>query len=434
MKVAALTALFFVLFAGEMFGVDFSVATGFSLKNLALYACLLYVAISAAATSSSPASGATLPVALFVLLFCYASISWVMAPGLALTKYPAQDAMIALKSNLLDLFLFFIVYYSMTDSTTNALRILRSVLALVVISNLVTLIDTFNVPDLGLIHQRSDGRVSGPLGESNQYAAFLIFFLPGVVGMALTAKGGVRLMWWTGVLISTSALFLTTSRGAIVGALGGTLLGGLLLRKFFTAKQVIVGGLVVIVLGAAALAVAYWQYGDLLSHRFVTASTTGDLETVSSGRTWIWSQGFSDLSTHPIALVIGFGWNTFLNQVGMDAHSTYLRFAYELGVIGLSLYLFLLAQIFLVIRRGAGCANDRLRPLLVAYLVGYLAMFVALFFVSLYKPWYFIWAYTGVIAKLSVLSCQGRGEVQQGASKRPGVERRAPAQVIQAGG
>src|SRR4029450_11914383 len=94
-----------------------------------------------------------------------------------------------------------------------------------VFTNLAPIPDHAGIVNLGF-QERIDGRTQGALGESNQYAAYIILFIPGMIAAAVGSRRRlVRLAWLGGALLSCYALAMTASRGGVVGALLGCVVG-----------------------------------------------------------------------------------------------------------------------------------------------------------------------------------------------------------------
>ena len=58
------------------------------------------------------------------------------------------------------------------------------------LANVITILDAAHVISLGF-RIREDGRTAGAIGESNQYAAFIILFLPATIAAAAATPGEV---------------------------------------------------------------------------------------------------------------------------------------------------------------------------------------------------------------------------------------------------
>jgi O-antigen ligase len=284
--------------------------------------------------------------------------------------------------------------------------------------NIITVIDALNLIELGLIQERQDGRIGGPVGESNQYAAFLALFLPPTLALALIEHGFRRVIVFVGFGISVLAFLMTASRGGVVGIVMGAAIGGFLLRGFVTARSIAVGFAVVLILAPIALLVLYFAgFGDLFYDRFIETTTAGNSWTVSSGRNEIWGSALSKMLESPVSIITGFGWDTYQQAFifRYAPHNTYLKFFFELGSIGLILILVALVNIVRIARACLTDARDDERTMIMAFIIGFLGILVAIFFVDLTRPWILIWAFVGILMRVASLA----GQPQSRESRRP---------------
>ncbi len=405
MKRLILLSLFLILMGAQMFGKDLSLGAGLSVKNAYLYLILLVLAIEAAVNKYKGKShetwnelgGIHLP---FILLISYALFSCLFVSFIgAYPDYVISENLIALKSKLVDHYLFFIAFFYGVRSSKDALWVAKYIVWIIVLSNIVTLVDVYDIPDLGIIHQRADSRVSGPLGESNQYGAFMVLFLPIIAALIWRAVRLEHLVFIFGGIVSLALLILSASRGAFVGLTVGTLLGTLYVRhllRFGQAVRIAGGGAALVVV---VLIIISYQFSDLFSTR-IERTTTGDISTISSGRSVLWGFALSAMIQKPITFIVGYGWNTFQPFTGHASHNTYLTYLFNLGAIGIVLYLTLIRQIIRATRKGIEASEAFEKPYLLGFLFGFLSILMAIFFVNLYKPWLFFWAYTGLMMRV----------------------------------
>ncbi len=395
-----------------LLGFDMSLATGFSFKNLILYVLFLFLVVRKAVNRSQEnILSIKIIYILFITLIILALFSWILASlGWVVPNFDKWKSAIAVKNQLIDHILFFYIFYSMCKNTDDALFVAKGILLLIIAGNLITIIDALNIPDLGIIHQRIDGRVNGPLGESNQYAAFLILFIPSMTVFAMQ-RGVARLLYIAGLILSVAVLFLTTSRGAVVGVVAGATLATIYVRRFISAKQVLVALVLGAVIFGVGLTLATYKYEGLIENRFINQSFTGSIKTASSGRTWIWEKALDLQAEYPVTFLTGFGWESFDDVFKLASHNTYLSLIFSLGIPGLLVFLALLYQICSLTRQGISYAQEKIpRQLMLAFLYGFIPMLVAIFFVNLYKPWFFIWSYVGLIARIAVEQIKVKGE------------------------
>jgi O-antigen ligase len=181
-------------------------------------------------------------------------------------------------------------------------------------------------------------------------------------------------------LLLLAGLFLTGSRSAIGAAGGGILvLAYLALRDTKVLRPVRIIGLAVMALAVLAIA-----FPRLIGHD-LTGTTAGESLKV---RFELWKAGVRVLLAHPL---FGVGLDRFflyLDQFStpqlkamwtgrLNPHNDFLRIAAELGLIGLSLFLWTLVGSAVRIARGWSSGNLRL-----AGLIGGLTAFLITMFIS----------------------------------------------------
>lgn len=407
MKRLLLVLFILVMMLLDISGTRMSLAPGLSPKNAFLYGILALLAAQFA-FSRAPVRLELRSVQIpFFALMAYATLSWLLvsfAP--VLPGYSLVPKLISLKTDLIDQYLAFLVFFYAISSVKDALWTLKYVLAIVVFGNIVTIIDAYDVPDLGLLTERADGRVNGPVGETNQFGAFLVFFLPAMVTACFYQVGLKRIIYILGFLASLGALVLTTSRGAFVGLLVGALLASFYLRRYVRFGQYVKSTFAAVILATAAFMAASYQYSELLYSRFLDSGGEQSLEEISMGRTGIWQRYLNKQTEAPITFVVGYGWDaaeSFQSASVFDwaPHNVYLERLFTLGAIGLGIFLLLLLNIMRVTRKAIAMSEGEVRAQLIAFLFGFFALFVALFFVDLHSPWLYIWGYTGMMLRVA---------------------------------
>ncbi len=109
----------------------------------------------------------------------------------------------------------------------------------------------------------------------------------------------------------------------------------------------------------------------------------------------------------PITFIIGYGWGVYDTMSSMGVfrfatHNTYLTYFFDLGIVGLGLFLVLVSNVIRVTRKGVDKSKRFTRVQLMVFLFGFLSLLVALFFGNLHKPWLFVWAYIGLMMRVAV--------------------------------
>ena len=405
---ALLFLLFFVLLTAETLNLDLSLAPGLSVKNAMLYLILLGIAINTALyrNRSFEAGSVIVP---YALCIAYALFTWVTI--LLIIDYPGYSALrslITLKGGMADHLIVFLVFFYGVLNAKDALWLIKALIWTVLIVNVISVMDALNLPDLGLIQEREDGRIGGPIGESNQYAVFVSLFLPGMLALAIMGRGWIRYAAFLGACVSALALMLTASRGGILGLVGGCLLACVLLRRFIPFRVAALGAFGALFFVFAAVLMAYLAgYGELLYDRFIQDSIGGGHEA-SSGRTTIWATALAQMFEQPVTLITGYGWDAYraFTLTGFAPHNTYLGIFFELGIIGLFFVLLAYGNALRIARAGMRGAEGETLALLMAFCFGFLAVLVGVFFVELSIPWVFTWAYAGVSLRLALAVLQ----------------------------
>jgi O-antigen ligase len=421
-----LPGLAFFLVTSNTFSLDLSLAPGLSAKNAILYLVLLFIVVRAVVARDGRIQLTEIHLT-FGLLIGYALLSvFVAAMVVEFPRYELTEAIIRLKSVLLDQFIFFLVFFHGARSAREAVPVLKAFLAAVVLANLITVVDGLGIWHLGVIEERPDGRVRGALGESNQYAAFIAAFLPALFAAAAVARGGGRILWSGAILISAAAFLMTVSRGAMVGILAGGLAGILLFRRLIPPARIASWAGMALLVGAIVVLALSMRYGALL-HERLFGQSGADLTDVSSGRTEIWTGALERMLETPLSFLTGFGYDVYWSMpFFFSPHNHYLSLWFNLGLPGLILGTLLLVMVVRSARFAAERAPDLLRPHLMAFVFGTLMLAVAAFFVDLYHPWYYFWAYAGLLMRIASECAEfSPAPVQPGA--RRNVKPRAPA-------
>ena len=403
MRKFALVGLLTVLLADGMFRIGLTLAPGLSVKNAYLYLVFVGLIWDFAVQNRKSLPPLQPLLIAWILLVAWAIFSWLAVSLTGFHKgYQLVKAGISLKGKVIDHFLFFTVFAYTLRDPEDGLKVARWFLALFGLANLISIMDIYNIPDLGIMEERWDSRVAGPIGEVNQYGTTLCLFLPATVGMAVASRGWMAKWLWFCAFIAAVMLGLTVSRGSYLGLIAGGSFGLFLARRHMPPGMVgrifAVGVLAVVVLGIGVIL----QDPETIMRRFTFSESTS-MDRISSGRLFRWTITLEYMINAPWSIITGLGWDSFkvIFPTIKDPHNSYLGYLFNLGLIGLSLFLFLNAQIIFTVRRALSVATPELRSALIGFFCGWLAMLTALFFVLLYVPWVFIWAYAGIAMRLA---------------------------------
>jgi O-antigen ligase len=395
-----LAGLLLFLMAAEVFSWDVSMGPGLSIKNAILYLIAMFLLFRIAVARGARLEAGPVHVC-FVILITYALVTWLTA-GLII-EYPGYDLIdsaIRLKSELIDHFIFFLVFYYGVTSKRDATTVVGALLLAALFANVMTVADVTGYIDLGF-EERESGRAEGALGEANQYAAFIVLFLPGMIAALMRTRGLWRLFWVGALLVSAVALLMTVSRGGFVGLLVAAVCGAWLYRNRLSAGALAVWLTAAIIVVALALSLS--QYTALITERLFTQTGAIDLSDASSGRVDIWTAALERMMETPLTFLTGFGWDVYWTMpFRYSPHNHYLSLWFNLGLPGLLSGIGLLASVVWLARRAGEDADPEVRSRLIGFVIGVLGVCVALFFVDLHRPWYYFWAYAGVAMRLAV--------------------------------
>lgn len=396
-----LISLFAILLSDIMLGLGLTLAPGLSLKNAMLYVIFIALVLEFSVGHRDLLSE-TWPLHIqWMLLIIYGTFTWLVIVLLGLHRgYSGIQGFISLKGQLVDLFLFLLVYLYGPKDQKSTLSLLRWLASVLIVVNVVTMIDVFNVPDLGIIIDRMDGRLAGPFNEVNQYGAVLIFIIPLTAGLALASRGFMKAYYGFGTLVAFILLGLTVSRGSYVGLLAGGAVALYLVRDHVRRDMVIKGAVVGFVLLIFVAGVIAYQNPEGFLDKFNVAGAS--LERVSSGRTFFWRQTLSMMSNWPFSFLTGYGWDAYATLfLGYgDPHNTYLLYWFNLGLVGLGLYTAIVVWIVRFALKSLDMISTEIKPIIIGLIFGFLALHVALFFVGLYSSFLFIWALAGATLRL----------------------------------
>lgn len=396
--ILAIAALF--LLATDAVDYELTLIPGLSVKNIVVYMLGTLIALRMVVTRQSVMVAGQMQV-VFVVLILYAVITWLVAA--LVIEYPRYDmytSAIRLKNGLVDHLIFFLVFLFGVRDADEAITVVKGILLGVLLANVVTILDAMGILNIGF-KIREDGRTSGAIGESNQYAAFIVLFLPATIAAAVASRGILRLFWLGAALVGAYALAMTASRGGFVGLALALAVGAYLYRHLVSYSRVAawaLGALVILV-----VFIALSPYGGLLAERMIGQSAGGDMTEVSSGRSEIWTKALSAMVESPATFITGFGWDVYDTMpFNYSPHNHYLGMWFSLGLLGVFCSVYLLGTAVARAKRASERARPPHRGQLIAFVIGGIALMTAIFFVDLHNPWHYFWMYAGLVMRLAL--------------------------------
>ncbi len=420
-----LIGLMSLLITTDFTGRDVGLGPGLSVKNI-----LLYVAVMVLAFRITLAGGFRLRMPGLHLAWAawigYAILTWVTVS--VIVHYYGYDPILSgmgLKNGLIDLALYCFVAFYGVQTEADYRVVLRGLACVIGISSILTLTDLVGITNLGLRVGDSGAeadRVFGAWGNANETGALLALMLPMLVATTLSGRGLWRVAGFVFTAATATVFILTISRGAYVAVIVGYPIAAYLLRNLIPPGR-IVGWTVALfgaaVLGAGVLAIvdppAMWAMAD----RVLGIGSMG-ISEASSGRSDIWGMALNTMMESPLSLLTGFGWNAWSTMPTVYVlHNTYLDQWFNLGVVGLIVYIGLEYLTITTAKRAAVLAAPPIRGDMMACVFGMMALSVAVFFGNLFISRPYIWLYVGVILREALLISDRAAETAPRPEPRP---------------
>ncbi len=205
--------------------------------------------------------------------------------------------------------------------------------------------------DLGLLSFGSDiYRFKGLFSDSNYYSTCLIVALSLLVQMFLCKKINPILCAVEALMIAFFG-YLTYSKSFFLMSIGILLLFIILL---FARGRYVYGGLLTTGTAMVVAGVVTGEieiFSDVLGRFGNLATSTGDLNTLTTGRANAWTAYWQNIFMDNSVFFFGHGLDEpLLNRIG--THNLYLEILYYIGVIAFVLLLVFLAIVFVTIHKG----------------------------------------------------------------------------------
>lgn len=192
------------------------------------------------------------------------------------------------------------------------------------------------------------GRLMGPRSidggsiyrDENAFALLFVTGVPFIFCLGLEAKRRwVKILLWGVIPLSAHAIFLTGSRGGLLG------LGIIATYAMFASKKKLTAALLIMMF----VSFYQWQAGDVMKSRSDTI-TNYEGEGSAEGRIAAWKGGLNMIAEHPVS---GVGLGSFITALPRFydtsprvAHNTFIQFTAESGLGAGVAYLMLIIGFF----------------------------------------------------------------------------------------
>lgn len=197
------------------------------------------------------------------------------------------------------------------------------------------------------------GRVQGVYPNPNYTAITAALSVPlGIWLFSISSRRLVRVLLATGTAVAMTTIWVTGSRGALVAAI----VGALVALAFTSRRRAVLALLTVVILGASVTIAIHPQFVFGTGGFFDRGDQGSDF---TSGRMAIWLHLLAVWAGHPL---VGIGYRTVENLPGsqdLNAHNIFLSVLVEFGLLGMVVWLGLLAGLFALAIRGSS-RQDRM--------------------------------------------------------------------------
>jgi O-antigen ligase len=390
-----------ILVVTDMYGLTVQLAPGLSIKNAFVYptAMLLVLQMLLRGGWKFDVPGVQLA---FAVLVIYALLTLTVQSFIIhFPRYEPWVSAMALKSTLIDWAVFFFVFFNAPRDARAAEGLTKVLLAAISIANVVTISNVLGLTHIGIdpigYDEPSQPRVTGAFGHPNETGTMLAALLPAYIAAAESTRGLRKLMWIGMMGATAGVMLLTTSRGAIVGLVLGSIWAAVVCRKYLSWERATKWAMVGLALMVPLLAVVGVHYHDAIIRRLSTGSSARSLDELSSGRWELWTEGLLKMMDVPVTLITGYGWNMWsVMAFRFVPHNQYLWVWFELGLAGLVSFILLFRNSIVAALAAMRAAHPPDRAYQMAFVFGMLILAVGVVFANLWIPWLYLWAYIGL--------------------------------------
>ena len=299
---------------------------------------------------------------------------------------------------ILKYFEYVIIFFMVSNHLRHRKQLRNYVWAMLLTCAVVSVIGMVNVP----AGERVSAPFEGEVGEPNTFGGYLVFMICICAGLYLaTTSFRNQLLCAFLILLFSVPLFYTQSRSSYLAAIPAVLSFIWLSKKRYWVLPVIllIGLLLPYIAPHPAKERVAYTFTQGRDRKDVVSIAGVKLDTSTSARLISWQEAIEDLKEHPI---LGYG---VTGYKFVDAQ--YVRVAAEIGLVGLMVFLFLMATIF---RESLRVQREAKDPFNRGLAIGFVAGFIGLLFhaigantfiiVRIMEPFWFVAAMVMAIPSL----------------------------------
>jgi len=230
------------------------------------------------------------------------------------------------------------------------IRRLDALLWVTIISALILGLQAYTTPRRAFTHGRLESIGGAGFTSANGLGAYLAAVMPIIGVMFMRSRWPAKFLCAAAGVFAMNAIVLTRSRSATVAlGIGALVMASGAPRRY--RARIIVGLLV------AGLGFLYLSDPQFIDRAKTIFGSQGELDASNEVRVELWRQGIRIIRDKPWGIGAGNFHQAIARRApdlpARDAHNTYIRCGAELGLHGLAVWLAIIANALLVLRRGA---------------------------------------------------------------------------------
>ena len=388
---------------------------GFSLSNLSLYFLILYWLFTSKIRDTFFQQN-NVNRYLFILMAMIAVSIFPNVYGGGAQNWSLFKEIVSYK-NLITPWLFFLLITALICDKKTCERLILGLSLFLLATVFAVFIENYLGVNLGTSDNiYAKGRSAG-FSEVNQYAAFLVLFIPLYLSSVLfQEKWSKKAKAFSFLFFAFIALALTVSKGGFISLFIslGYFFKVAFRKKLIRKRRVFLLVPFLLTLATvsyiflpsqtkeiAAERIALQEREDLNPWERAWLSEQSWAWKFTSGRTEIWMYSIKLFIQKPI---FGYGNDACSIQLGLSPHSEPFKWLLNHGIIGFLLIAMVYIQIFRHVTYNLKTStNPQSIILYIGYIAGFIGYVVAMFGVNLEEPRLIFWIYTAIIYKYTQL-------------------------------
>lgn len=210
-------------------------------------------------------------------------------------------------------------------------------------------IKAWSLPYGRFMRGRLEGIGGADFSEANFFGAFMAAMLPIIAVQFLSSKNWLLKLYALACgAFTANAVILCRSRGAFLGVAAGALAALFAAPKRHRKK-------IIVLLFVGLIGGAYLTDSVFIERILSISFKQEEMDTSTSSRIELWKAGARMLADNPLGIGPGNWYQTIIRYIpeyeGKDSHSTYVKCAVELGIPGILLFLLLIFQAYINLKR-----------------------------------------------------------------------------------